>query len=308
MSSVRAAPRVQSARSRSRIKSGSRSPSRPPLVGFARGATPETAAPEVGAGWATRHPPAAFTTDVYSLGATAHWLLAGQPPVNLSGIKGIAARMAAAAAQTTPRLREVAPHVPASVASVIERAMAVNPADRYQTVAEFSAALGSRSTKPRRWRRTNEHAGHLGCWRGERPRKSTYILCLEQGATAKQCTVTTRHSTGAKCRRVSALRQCVTQRRPCAQRSTNFRDCGPSRRTRGWNEGNSASCGLHNVGKSREFHHVSGHFDVRVMKFDARGSTAESKNPSLCWGSRSGASRTRTGDLLGAIRATKSLE
>jgi eukaryotic-like serine/threonine-protein kinase len=170
----------------------------PPLVGFARGATPETAAPEVGAGWATRHPPAAVTTDVYSLGATAHWLLAGQPPVNLSGIKGIAARMAAAAAQTTPRLREVAPHVPASVAPVIERAMAVNPADRYQSVAEFSAALGSRSTKPRRWRRTNEHAGHLGCWRGERPGKSTYILRLEQGATAKQCTVTTRHSTGAK--------------------------------------------------------------------------------------------------------------
>ena len=40
--------------------------------------------------------------------------------------------------------------------------------------------------------------GHLGCWVGESPGKSTYILCLEQGATAKQCTVTTRHATGAK--------------------------------------------------------------------------------------------------------------
>jgi eukaryotic-like serine/threonine-protein kinase len=170
----------------------------PPLVGVARGATAETAAPEVRAGWATGHPPAAFTTDVYSLGATAYWLLADQPPVNLAGISGTAARMAAAAAQVTPRLREVAPHVPASVASIVERAMAVDPADRYQTVAEFAAALGSRSTKPRRWRRTNEHAGHLGCWRGNRPGKSTYILCLEQGATPKQCTVTTRHATGAK--------------------------------------------------------------------------------------------------------------
>jgi hypothetical protein len=36
---------------------------------------------------------------------------------------------------------------------------------------------------------------------------------------------------------------------------------------------------LQNAGKSREFHHVSGHFGVRVMRFDARGSTAESKNP-----------------------------
>jgi eukaryotic-like serine/threonine-protein kinase len=169
-----------------------------PMVGVARGATAETAAPEVRAGWATGVPPAAFTTDVYSLGATAYWLLAAQPPVNLAGINGTAARMAAAAAQTTSRLRDVVPHVPAPVASIVERAMAVDPANRYQTVADFSAALGSRSTKPRRWRRTNRHPGHLGCWVGESPGKSTYILCLEQGATAKQCTVTTRHATGAK--------------------------------------------------------------------------------------------------------------
>jgi serine/threonine-protein kinase len=169
-----------------------------PVVGVARGATPETAAPEVCAGWATGAPPAAFTTDVYSLGATAYWLLAAQPPVNLAGITGIPARMATAAAQMAPRLREVAPHVPAAVASILERAMALDPADRYQTVADFSAALGSRSTKPRRWRRTNQHPGHLGCWVGQSPGKSTYVLCLEQGATAKQCTVMTRHATGAK--------------------------------------------------------------------------------------------------------------
>jgi serine/threonine-protein kinase len=169
-----------------------------PMVGVARGATAETAAPEVRTGWATGAPPAAYTTDVYSLGATTYWLLAAQPPVNLVGINGIPARMAAAATQTTPRLREVAPHVPGPVASIVERAMAIDAGDRYQTVAEFSAALGSRSTKPRRWRRTNEHAGHLGCWQGECPGKSTYILCLEQGATPKQCTVTTRHATGAK--------------------------------------------------------------------------------------------------------------
>jgi serine/threonine-protein kinase len=169
-----------------------------PLVGVARGATPETAAPEVRAAWSTGAPPAAFTTDVYSLGATTYWLLAGQPPVNLAGVNGVPARMAAAAAQTTPRLRDVAPHVPGSVASIVEHAMAVDPTDRYQTVAEFSAALGARSTKPRRWRRTNEHAAHLGCWRGEHPGKSTYILCLELGATPKQCAVTTRHATGAK--------------------------------------------------------------------------------------------------------------
>jgi serine/threonine-protein kinase len=168
------------------------------MVGVARGATAETAAPEVRSGWPTKFPPAAFTTDVYSLGATMYWLLAAQPPVNLAGINGTDARMAAAAAQSTPPMRDVAPHVPQPVASIIERAMAIDPANRYQTVGEFSAALGSRSTKPRRWRPTAKHPGHLGCWVGEAPGKSTYILCLEQGATPKQCTVTTRHASGAK--------------------------------------------------------------------------------------------------------------
>jgi serine/threonine-protein kinase len=170
----------------------------PPLIGVARGATAETAAPEVAGGWATGAPPASFQTDIYSLAATAYWLLGGRPPVDLRGITAFPAKMAAAAAQTPPRLRDIAPHVPASVANVIERAMSKNPADRYSVVNEFSAALGSRSTKPRRWRRTNEHPGHLGCWRGERAGRSTYILCLEQGAKPTACTVTTRHETGAK--------------------------------------------------------------------------------------------------------------
>jgi len=169
-----------------------------PLIGVARGATPETAAPEVAAGWATGAPPANFETDVYSLGATAYWLLAGRPPVELTGIHAFPARMAAAAALTPPRLRDIAPHVPASVANVIEKALSRNPADRYSSVNELAAALGSRAMKRRRWRRTDEHAGHIGCWRGTEPGRSTYVLCLEQGSTPNQCTVTTRHETGAR--------------------------------------------------------------------------------------------------------------
>jgi eukaryotic-like serine/threonine-protein kinase len=171
---------------------------RPPLIGVARGASPETAAPEVAAGWPTGAPPASFQTDVYSLGATAYWLLAGRPPVDFRGIGTFAARMAAAATQTRPRLRDVAPHVPAAVANVIEKAMSKNPADRYASANELAAALGARSTRARRWRRTDEHGGHIGCWRGEQPGRSTYILCLEQAAKPTKCTVTTRHETGAR--------------------------------------------------------------------------------------------------------------
>jgi serine/threonine-protein kinase len=170
----------------------------PPLIGVARGASPETAAPEVAAGWAAGAPPASFQTDVYSLAATAYWLLAGRPGVDLRGIGALQAKMAAAATQARPRLRDIAPHVPASIANVIEKAMSTAPADRYGTVSEFAATLGSRSTKPRRWHRTNEHPGHVGCWRGERVGRATYVLCLERGAKPTACSVTTRHETGAK--------------------------------------------------------------------------------------------------------------
>jgi serine/threonine-protein kinase len=143
-------------------------------------------------------PPASVETDVYSLGATAYWLLAGQPPVSVVGINPFPARMAAAAAQTPPRLRDVAPHVPVAIASVIEKAMSVNPADRYRSVSELAAALGSRSLPARRWRRTDEHAGHLGCWRGEAAGRSTYVLCLDRDSKPTRCTVTTRHENGRR--------------------------------------------------------------------------------------------------------------
>jgi serine/threonine-protein kinase len=170
----------------------------PPMVGVARGASAETAAPEVSSAWSTGAPPASVETDVYSLGATTFWLLAGQPAVNLSGAAGVPARMAAAAAQTPPRLRDIAPHVPAAVAVVIEQAMNPNPADRYRSVNDLAAALGSRSAKSRHWRRTDEHAGHVGCWRGEQKGRSTYLVCLEQDTKPTRQTVTARHETGAR--------------------------------------------------------------------------------------------------------------
>jgi eukaryotic-like serine/threonine-protein kinase len=190
----------------------------PPLIGVARGATPETAAPEVASAWWMRAPPASFQTDVYSLGATAYWLLAGRPPVDLRGVRGVDARMSAAAAQTPPRLRNVAPHVPAAVANPIEEAIRPNPDDRYRTVSHLAAALGSRRTKARRWKRTNEHPAHLGCWRGERPGRSTYILCLEQGARSTTCVLTTKHESGPRV--PSGSRTCSTKNWAQAVRAT----------------------------------------------------------------------------------------
>lgn len=168
------------------------------------GATAETAAPEVAAGWPT---PGAATasirSDIYSLGATAHWLVAGRPPLDLSAAPDTAAKMAIVATQSVPRVREVAPHVPNYVAVAIERAMDHSPANRYATVTDFAAALGGRPAVARRWRRTDEHAGHIACWRGELQHAgSTYAMCLEQGPRPTQAVITTRHLTSG--RRVTA--------------------------------------------------------------------------------------------------------
>ena len=167
------------------------------------GATAETAAPEVAAGWNTPTPTASIQSDVYSLGATAFWLVAGRTPIDLSAAADITAKMTIVAAETAPRLRDVAPHVPNYVASAVERAMERSPADRYSTVTEFAAALGRRPGVTRRWKRTDEHPAHIACWRGEmQSAGSTYVMCLEQGARATQAIITTRHLSSG--RRVTA--------------------------------------------------------------------------------------------------------
>ncbi len=72
-------------------------------------------------------------TDVYSLGATLYAALTGMIPED-----GLARAMDNA--QLTP-LRKRNPKVSRRVAAAIEKAMAVDPADRYQTADEFKKAL-----------------------------------------------------------------------------------------------------------------------------------------------------------------------
>jgi eukaryotic-like serine/threonine-protein kinase len=160
------------------------------------GATPETVAPEIAAAWGSLLPTASFCSDVYSLGATAYWLLSGRPAADFGGVTDVPTKMAIVAAQAPVRLRDLAPHVTHHVARTIERAMARSPTDRFSTPTELAAALGGRPSIMRRWSRTDEHPGHLGCWRGvpvASPSASTYVLCLEPGPTASRGTITTRH-------------------------------------------------------------------------------------------------------------------
>jgi eukaryotic-like serine/threonine-protein kinase len=93
-------------------------------------------------------------TDVYALGATLYELVARQPAVRLTGqsLEGAVAE----ALTVRPRpLREVAPGVPADVAAIVERALAVDPADRYPSAAELAADL-------RRWLGAEAVLAHRG--------------------------------------------------------------------------------------------------------------------------------------------------
>ncbi|MBN2548146.1 MAG: protein kinase [Anaerolineales bacterium] len=73
-------------------------------------------------------------TDLYALGATLYNILTGRDP--LESVRRMAGE------RLTPA-NEVNPLVPAHAVQVIEKAMAMDPEQRFQTAAEFKAALKS---------------------------------------------------------------------------------------------------------------------------------------------------------------------
>jgi serine/threonine protein kinase len=77
-------------------------------------------------------------SDLYSLGATAYHLVAGQPPYR--GTTGVAVALAHAKEPLTPLLT-LQPDFPAAVADVIERLLAKEPEDRFQTPADLLEEL-----------------------------------------------------------------------------------------------------------------------------------------------------------------------
>lgn len=79
-------------------------------------------------------------TDIYSLGATLYAALTGVIPEDgLARLTGHA--------ELTP-IRQLAPKVSRRLASVIEKALAVEPEQRYQSAAEFKRALMEASNFP----------------------------------------------------------------------------------------------------------------------------------------------------------------
>jgi serine/threonine protein kinase len=84
--------------------------------------TPGYAPPEQYQGLATPH------SDIYALGATLHRVLTGYDPES-------------GAPFTFPAVRTLNPAVSPELAAVVERAVSLNPADRYASADELSTAL-----------------------------------------------------------------------------------------------------------------------------------------------------------------------
>lgn len=79
--------------------------------------------------------------DIYALGCSLYRMLTGRPPFASSG--GMAAVMAAHLSQPPPRVTDRAKQLPQAIDHVVTKAMAKNPADRYQSAGEFAAAAAA---------------------------------------------------------------------------------------------------------------------------------------------------------------------
>ncbi len=82
------------------------------------------------------------TSDIYAIGMTAYSLLAGDIALDLGPGTDVAGTVRAIFEGQIIPLRQRAPDVPERVAEVIERALAKDPAERWQSAAAMRNALG----------------------------------------------------------------------------------------------------------------------------------------------------------------------
>lgn len=77
-------------------------------------------------------------SDIYSLGAVAYEMLAGRRPYEASNLQQL---LVAQFTTEPPALDAIAPDVPTALGAVVMRALARDPAQRWQSASEFASAL-----------------------------------------------------------------------------------------------------------------------------------------------------------------------
>jgi serine/threonine-protein kinase len=81
--------------------------------------------------------------DVYALAVVGYEMLAGKPPFSRPTMQAL---VAAHMSEPPPPLSDVAPDVPPVISTIIEKALAKSPDDRYRTAADFRDALDIQMT------------------------------------------------------------------------------------------------------------------------------------------------------------------
>jgi serine/threonine protein kinase len=77
-------------------------------------------------------------SDIWSIGAITHELLAGKPPFQADTITALCASILR---DPAPPLRQLRPDVPQGLEAVVLRCLEKNPADRFRSVAELARSL-----------------------------------------------------------------------------------------------------------------------------------------------------------------------
>lgn len=122
--------------------------------------------------------------DVYSLGVTLYYFLTGDYPHRWDDFGGSYDDFAAAVRAGTPDIRDVAPHVSRTLAAALRRALAVDPAARFQSAADLDRALSRVRARVRCIRRVDSHRADGMCWHMAEPAKggkSIHVCCDPSG-------------------------------------------------------------------------------------------------------------------------------
>jgi serine/threonine-protein kinase len=80
-------------------------------------------------------------TDVWAIGAVLYELLAGRPPYGREPDAELVDMLLARLESEPPDLHGLVPHLPIPITTTVMLALRRDPAERYQTAAEFAAAL-----------------------------------------------------------------------------------------------------------------------------------------------------------------------